>query len=288
MGLVQAYESCFSDHGLRTAQILLTHEDLADRERYLNDRSTLMTLISLGIVPIINENDTVVTDEIKFGDNDTLGALVANLVEADWLVILTDIDGLFDDDPRKNPGARLISKAHASDIQLESMAGGAGSTVGKGGMITKVRAARRAARSGADTFIVSGEIKNILLKLIDGQPIGTHLRADTTPITARKQWLANHIQVSGKIVIDTGAVQALRQNGKSLLPVGATAVEGDFERGAVVTCVAQDGTEIARGLINYGAKESRRIIGKSSADLGIILGYLGDPELIHRNNLVLM
>ena len=288
MGLVQVYESCFSQHGLRTAQILLTHDDLADRGRYLNARSTLMTLLNMGIVPIINENDTVVTDEIKFGDNDTLGALVANLVEADWLVILTDINGLFDDDPRKNPGARLISKAQSSDAQLERMAGGAGSTIGKGGMITKVLAARRAARSGADTFIVSGKIQNVLLKLLDGESIGTHLRANTNPITARKQWLANHIQIVGKIFVDTGAAQALRLNGKSLLPVGVTAIEGDFDRGAVVTCIAPDGTEVARGLVNYSATESRRIAGKSSADLETILGYLGESEIIHRDNLVLM
>lgn len=288
MGLVQVYESCFSELGLRTAQILLTHDDLADRGRYLNARSTLMTLLNFGIIPIINENDTVVTDEIKFGDNDTLGALVANLIEADWLVILTDIDGLFDDDPRKNPGARLISQTLSSDTQLESMAGGTGSAIGKGGMITKVLAARRAARSGADTFIVSGKIQDVLLKLLNGESIGTHLRADTNPIAARKQWLANHIQVGGKIFVDTGAAQALRLNGKSLLPVGVTAIEGDFERGAIVTCMAQDGTEIARGLINYSAAESRRIAGRSSTDLEAILGYLGDPEIIHRDNLVLM
>jgi len=288
MGLVQVYESCFSELGLRTAQILLTHDDLADRGRYLNARSTLITLLNLDIIPIINENDTVVTDEIKFGDNDTLGALVANLIEADWLVILTDIEGLFDHDPRNHPGARLISETRSSDTQLESMAGSAGSVIGKGGMITKVRAAKRAARSGADTFIVSGKIQNVLLKLLNGETVGTHLRADINPIAARKQWLANHIQVYGKIFVDSGAARALQLNGKSLLPVGVTAIEGNFERGAIVTCMAQDGTEIARGLVNYSAAESRRIAGKSSIDLEAILGYLGEPEIIHRDNLVLM
>lgn len=288
MGLVQVYESCFSQHGLKTAQILLTHEDLADRERYLNARSTLVTLLALGIIPIINENDTVVTDEIKFGDNDTLGALVTNLIEADWLIILTDIAGLFNEDPRKNPAAHLLPEARASDPCLEEIAGGSGSSLGKGGMLTKVQAAKRAARSGADTLIVFGQEPDVLLRLLNGESIGTHLRADTTPLAARKQWLANQVQVAGRILIDAGAATALRDNGKSLLPVGVTAVEGAFQRGSVVSCITPDGMEIARGLVNYSAVESRRIAGKSSTELEAVLGYLDETELIHRDNLVLI
>lgn len=288
MGLVQVYESCFGEHGLKTAQILLTHEDLADRARYLNSRSTLVTLLALGIIPIVNENDTVVTDEIKFGDNDTLGALVANLIEADYLIILTDIAGLFDGDPRKNPDSRLLPEARASDAQLEEIAGGSGSSIGKGGMLTKIQAAKRAARGGADTLIASGQEPDVLLKLLAGESIGTRLRADTTPLAARKQWLANHIQVAGRVVMDSGATTALKVNGKSLLPVGVTAVEGNFERGSVVSCLDPNGAEIARGLINYSSSESRRIAGKSSSELEAILGYLDESELIHRDNLVLI
>jgi len=288
MGLVEVYESSFREHGMRTAQVLLTHADLADRQRYLNARSTLLTLLALGVIPIINENDTVVTDEIRFGDNDTLGALVTNLIEADRLVILTDTDGLYSADPRKDPAATLVREGRASDPSLEEMAGGAGSAIGRGGMITKVVAAKRAARSGADTHIASGKEPDVLPRLAQGQSIGTLLRADTSPLAARKQWLADHVQVAGRIRIDAGAENALRLGGKSLLPIGVSAIEGQFERGAVVACLTPQGTEIARGLVNYGAAESRKIAGKASSEIEIILGYVDEPELIHRDNLVLL
>ena len=288
MGLVEVYESCFREHGMRTAQVLLTHADLADRQRYLNARSTLLTLLSLGVIPIINENDTVVTDEIRFGDNDTLGALVTNLIEANRLVILTDTDGLYNADPRKNPGADLVREARASDPSLEEMAGGAGSAIGRGGMITKVVAAKRAARSGADTVIVSGNVPDVLPRLIMDERIGTLLRAHATPLAARKQWLADHVQLGGRILIDAGAAEALKVGGKSLLPIGVASIEGNFERGAVVACVAPDGTEIARGLVNYGAHESRQIAGRASSDIETILGYVDEYELIHRDNLVVL
>ena len=286
MGLAQAYETCFTQYGLKTAQILLTHEDLTDRLRYLNARSTLTTLISLGVVPIINENDTVVTDEIKFGDNDTLGALVANLVEAEVLVILTDQAGLYTADPRKDASATLVAEHRADDPALESMAGGAGSRIAKGGMLTKVRAAQRAARSGAHTLIASGREADVLPRLAQGEPIGTLLLAGATPLAARKQWLADHLQLAGSLILDDGAVKAL-SSGRSLLPIGVTAVEGDFERGEAVACRTSDGREIARGLVNYSSPEARRIARKPSGEIEAILGYVDEPELIHRNNLVL-
>jgi glutamate 5-kinase len=288
MGLVQAYESCFRQHRMHAAQVLLTHADLTDRERYLNARSTLRTLLDLGIVPIINENDTVVTDEIKFGDNDTLAALVANLIEADVLVILTDQDGLHTADPRKHAGATLISVAQAGDAKLEIMAGGAGSHIGRGGMLTKILAAKRAARSGAHTVIASGNESDVLPRLLQGESIGTLLTASALALDARKQWLADHLQVSGRISLDAGAVRVLRNEGKSLLAVGVTQVEGEFQRGAVVAILDNDGCDIARGLINYSAAEARRIKGKSSKDIESILGYVDEPELIHRDNLVLL
>ncbi len=287
MGLAQTYETVFSRHGLGTAQILLTHEDLADRKRYLNARSTLTTLLQLGVVPIINENDTVVTDEIKFGDNDTLGALVANLIEAECLIILTDQAGLYTVDPRRDPGATLVSQARADDAGLESMAGGAGSGIARGGMITKVRAAQRAARSGAHTLIASGREPDALVRLAAGEDMGTLLYATATPLAARKQWLADHLQLAGSLILDEGAVRALA-SGKSLLPIGVVAVEGDFERGAAVACRAPDGREIARGLINYPGSEARRIARCPSAEIEGILGYVDEPELIHRDNLVLL
>jgi glutamate 5-kinase len=287
MGLVQAYESCFRGHGIRTAQVLLTHADLADRQRYLNARSTLRTLIGLGVLPVINENDTVVTDEIR-GDNDTLAALVANLIEADVLVILTDQQGLYTADPRKDPAATLVHEARAGEPQLEAMAGGAGSLVGRGGMLTKVLAAKAAARSGAHTVIASGHAADVLVRLGRGEATGTLLHADTAPLAARKTWLAAHVQVTGRLALDAGAVRALAAGGKSLLPIGVKAVEGEFERGAVVACVAPDGREIARGLVNYSAAESRRILGKPSGEIARILGYVDEPELIHRDNLVLL
>ena len=285
-GLVEAYEAAFGKHGLRTAQILLTHDDLADRKRYLNARSTLTTLLELGVVPIINENDTVITDEIKFGDNDTLGALVANLIEADALIILTDQKGLYTADPRKDPNATLIQEAAAGDESLEAMAGGAGSQVGTGGMITKVIAAKRAARSGAHTAIASGREIDPIIRLAAGEPVGTLLISQTQPLAARKQWLADHLQLAGRLVLDAGATEALRQ-GKSLLPIGVVSVEGEFERGAAVACIAPNGQEVARGLSNYGSGEARLIARKTTADIENILGYVDEPEIIHRDNLIL-
>jgi len=288
MGLVQCYETCFREHGLPTAQVLLTHADMADRRRYLNARSTLRTLIDMGVIPVINENDTVVTDEIKFGDNDTLGALVTNLVEADALIILTDQAGLFDADPRRHPQAKLIEHANAEDPRLEAIAGGAGSALGKGGMITKVLAAKRAARSGAHTVIASGREPDVLLRLARGERLGTLLSARTVPLAARKQWLADHLTVSGQLRLDAGAINALVRDGKSLLPIGVVEVSGTFERGEVVACTDQHGREVARGLVNYAASETRRIMRHPSGDIEGILGYIEEPELIHRDNLVLL
>jgi len=288
MGLVQAYEQAFAEHGLKTAQILLTHEDLADRRRYLNARSTLTTLIGLSVIAIINENDTVTTDEIKVGDNDTLGALVTNLIDADVLVLLTDQSGLYTADPRKDPGAKLVGEARAGDPALEAMAGGAGSTLGRGGMLTKVLAAKRAARSGASTVIASGREPGVLTRLAAGEAIGTALIAETQPLAARKQWLADHVQLAGRLTLDAGAVRALLREGKSLLPIGVVAVDGVFERGEVVGCFDADGRELARGLVNYGAAETARILRKPSSEIEPILGYVDEPELIHRDNLVLL
>jgi len=288
MGLAQIYETSFSAHGLRTAQVLLTHADLADRERYLNARSTLFTLLELGVVPIINENDTVVTDEIKFGDNDTLGALVANLIEADVLIILTDQKGLYSADPRQNANAHFIHEGRAGDPLLESMAGGAGSPIGRGGMLTKVLAAKRAAVSGAHTIIACGRENAVLTRLAAGEAIGTRLTAQTAQLTARKQWMADHLQTAGRVVLDVGAVQKVLKEGKSLLPVGVVAVHGEFGRGAVITCVSQDGLAIARGISNYASSEARRIMRRPSADILSILGFVEEAELIHRDNLVLL
>jgi glutamate 5-kinase len=288
MGLVQVWESCFSEYQRHTAQILLTHEDLSDRKRYLNARSTLTTLLDLGVVAIINENDTVATDEIRVGDNDTLGALVTNLIEADGLVILTDQSGLFTADPRHNPEATLVQEALAGDPKLEAMAGGAGSHLGRGGMLTKVTAAARAARSGAHTAIVSGREANVLTRLAQGELIGTQLLAGTQLLTARKQWLADHLQIRGELVIDQGAVRALCRDGKSLLPIGVVAVSGSFERGELVRCCDETGKEIARGLVNYNAADTARILRTPSDGIETALGYLDSEELIHRDNLVLV
>lgn len=288
MGLVQAWESSFDEHRRGTAQILLTHDDLSDRKRYLNARSTLRTLVGLGVVPVINENDTVVTDEIRFGDNDTLAALVANLVEADLLVILTDRDGMFDADPRHNPDAQLIHQARADDPALDAVAGGSGGALGRGGMQTKLRAARLAARSGAHTVIVGGRIERVLDRLRAGECLGTLLEPERCPLAARKQWLAGHLQTRGVLTLDAGAVNALERGHKSLLPVGVKAVEGGFRRGEMVLCVAQDGREVARGLVNYSAAEARKICGQPSERVEELLGYLGEPELVHRDNLVLV
>ena len=288
MGLAQAYASGFSQHGLQTAQVLLTHEDLSNRKRYLNARSTLTTLLKLNVIPIINENDTVATDEIRFGDNDTLAALVTNLVEADILVILTDQAGLFTSDPRKNPDAKLLSKVHAGDPMLEKMAGGVGSSISRGGMQTKVIAAKRAVRSGADTIIASGHENNVLIRLSRDEMIGTRFLAKIPVLAARKQWLADYLQVRGYVVLDKGAVKALSTDGKSLLPIGVISVDGEFERGEAVSCVDEECREIARGLINYSAVETQKILKRTSSEIEAILGYVDEPELIHRNNLVLL
>ncbi len=288
MGLVQAYESCFRNFGLHTAQILLTHDDLSDRTRYLNARSTVRTLIRLGAIPVINENDTVAIDEIRFGDNDTLAALVTNLIEAHVLVILTDQPGLHTKDPRRHADAELIPKADANDPALETMAGGIGSHLGSGGMLTKVRAAKRAARSGAHTVIVSGAEPNVLDRLAAGESIGTELRANAMTLAARKQWLADHLQVRGRVKLDDGAVNALISGNKSLLPIGVVEVFGSFERGEVVSCINQAGNEVARGLANYNATETAKILRTPSAQIEARLGYVDEPELIHRDNLVLL
>jgi glutamate 5-kinase len=287
MGMAQVYESCFRDHGLPTALVLLTHEDLADRRRYLNARSTLLTLLRLGVVPIINENDTVVTDEIKVGDNDTLGSLVTNLIDADLLVILTDQEGLFTADPRRDPQARLLAEVTAGDPALETMAGGAGSAIGKGGMITKVLAARRAAGSGAHTIIASGRMPDVLARLAAGEDVGTRFVATMPRLASRKQWLADHLQLRGSVTLDAGAARALSEGGKSLLAIGVVDVSGEFVRGEVVACRDADGREIARGLINYSSAETRLIMRRPSSEIESILGFTEEPELIHRDNLIL-
>lgn len=288
MGLAQIYETSFRAHNIRTAQVLLTHADLADRERYLNARSTLFALLDLGVVPIINENDTVVTDEIKFGDNDTLGALVTNLIEGDALIILTDQRGLYTADPRKNPNAQFVHEAKAGDPSLEAMAGGAGSGIGSGGMLTKILAAKRASTSGAHTIIAWGREDNVLTRLAAGEAIGTQLVAQTALLTARKQWMADHLKTAGRVVLDDGAVKKLVQEGKSLLPIGVTEVGGEFGRGDVITCLDGSGKAIARGISNYSSPEARRIMRRPSGEILQILGYEDGPELIHRDNLVLL
>jgi glutamate 5-kinase len=287
MGLVQMYETKLRENGIGSAQVLLTHADLADRERYLNARSTLLTLLQLGVVPVINENDTVVNDEIKFGDNDTLGALVANLVEADALVILTDQKGLYTADPRKDPAASFVSEGKAGDAALEVMAGGAGSSIGSGGMITKILAAKRAARSGASTVIAWGREPRALIRLAQGESIGTLLVAQTQKLQARKQWMADHLQMRGSVTVDAGAASKVRDEGKSLLPIGMTRVDGEFSRGDVIAVRDADGAEIARGLANYSSSEARLICRKASSEFEKLLGYTGEPEMLHRTNLVL-
>lgn len=288
MGLAQIYETSFRAHGIGTAQVLLTHADLADRERYLNARSTLFTLLRLGVVPIINENDTVVTDEIKFGDNDTLGALVANLIEGDALIILTDQKGLYTSDPRRDPDAEFVHEAKAGDPALEAMAGGAGSSIGRGGMLTKVLAAKRAATSGAHTVIAWGREDNVLSRLAEGEAIGTQLTAQTAQLTARKQWMADHLQTAGRVVLDAGAVQKVAHEGKSLLPIGVVEVKGEFGRGDVITCVDPEQRSVARGISNYSSSEARRIMRHASSEIEAILGFVEEVELIHRDNLVLL
>ncbi len=288
MGLVQAYESNFQQHGIHTAQVLLTHDDLSDRQRYLNARNTLRALLEFGVLPVVNENDTVVTDEICFGDNDTLAALVANLVEADALIILTDQAGLFDRDPRRHADARLLHEARAGDESLDEMVGGSAGELGRGGMLTKLRAARLAARSGAGTVIAFGREPRVLERIADGERLGTLLLPEQEAQAARKQWLAGHLQLRGTLHLDAGAVKVLCESGRSLLPVGVVAVEGDFQRGEAVACVDEAGREIARGLVNYSARDARKIIGRPSRELAAILGHVDEPEMIHRDNLVLV
>jgi glutamate 5-kinase len=288
MGLAQMYETRLAAHGMRSAQVLLTHADLADRERYLNARSTLLTLLGLEVIPVINENDTVVNDEIKVGDNDTLGALVANLVDADAYVILTDQRGLYAADPRKDPSARFVDRARAGDPALEAMAGGAGSAIGRGGMLTKVLAAKRAAGSGTSTVIASGRERDVLLRLAAGESIGTELVAGTAKQAARKQWMLDHLQLRGDVVVDDGAAAKLRDEGKSLLPIGITEVHGEFVRGDVIAVRSAAGEELARGLANYSSAEARLIARKPSSQIEALLGYANEPEMIHRTNLVLV
>ena len=287
MGLAQMYETKLRENGLGSAQVLLTHADLADRERYLNARSTLLTLLTHGVLPVINENDTVVNDEIKFGDNDTLGALVANLVEADALIILTDQKGLYTADPRRDPTATFVHEARAGDAKLEEMAGGAGSSIGKGGMITKILAAKRAAGSGASTVIAWGREPDALVRLTQGEAIGTLLVAQTQKQQARKQWMADHLQLRGSVTIDDGAVSKLKGDGSSLLPIGMTGVDGDFSRGEVIAILDGQGQEVARGLANYAAAEARLLCRKPSSQMSELLGYAAEPEMVHRDNLVL-
>ncbi len=286
MGLIQAYESCFKRHGYHSAQILITHEDLSNRQRYLNTRSTLLSLLKLGAIPVVNENDTTATDEIRFGDNDTLAAMVANLIDADVLVILTDQDGLFDKDPRQNPDAQLIREASACDEELVSFAGGAASSLSRGGMKTKVLAAQRAARSGTHTVIASGHADKPILALAKGEATGTLLTAPTSGASARKQWIANRLNPKGTLHLDQGASHAISSGGRSLLPIGVTQVEGNFNRGDLLRCLDSKGKEIARGLSNYSAEDTRAIAGAPSEEIEALLGYRNEPELIHRDNLI--
>ena len=287
MGLAQIYESKLREHGMGSAQVLLTHGDLADRERYLNARSTMLTLLSHRVIPVINENDTVVNDEIKFGDNDTLGALVANLVDADALVILTDQRGLYSADPRKDPAARFIEEARAGAPELEQMAGGAGSSIGRGGMLTKILAAKRAAGSGASTVIAYGRERDVLVRLVAGESIGTALIASTPKLAARKLWMVDHLQLRGAVTVDDGAARKVRDEGKSLLPIGVTGVQGEFHRGDVIAVRSPGGIELARGLANYGSSEARLIARRPSSEFEKLLGFTAEAEMIHRDNMVL-
>jgi len=288
MGLVQAYQAHFQRYGYQAAQVLLTHEDLSDRKRYLNARSTLRTLLQLGVIPVVNENDTVATDEIRFGDNDTLAGLVANLIEADLFVILTDQAGLFERDPRQYPDAPLIREAAVNDPRLTGYAAGSGGQLGRGGMATKLIGAKRAARSGTATIIAPGREPGVLTRIAAGEQLGTLLHPISEPMAARKQWIAGHLHARGALWLDQGAAQVIRQHGRSLLPVGVTGVEGNFRRGEVVRCFAPDGQEIARGLVNYDANEAERIKGQPSEAIAALLGYVDDTEIVHRDNLVLL
>ena len=288
MGLVKAWESCFQRRDLHTAQVLLTHDDLANRKRYLNARSTLRALIGMGVIPVVNENDAVANEELRFGDNDTLAAMVANLVEADLLVLLTDQEGLYEADPRSNPDAKLIGEAACDDPVLDDMAGGSKGALGSGGMATKLRAARLAARSGAATLIASGRKDLVLAQLAQGNDFGTLLHPTQAPEAARKRWLAGQMQARGVLSLDAGAVRVLKGSGSSLLAVGVTAVMGEFRRGELISCVDPEGTEVARGLVNYSSEEAVQILGKPSDQFASILGYVDEEELIHRDNLVVI
>ena len=288
MGLSQTWQSAFAEHGIETAQVLLTHADLSNRQRYLNARGALNSMMSLGVIPVVNENDCVVTDEIRFGDNDTLGALVANLVEADALILLTDQDGLYTADPRKHPDAQLVDQRKASDLTLDAMAGEGKGKLGRGGMFTKLRAARLAARSGARTVIVGGRIEKVVERLYRGEPLGTLLLPDEERTVARKRWLAGHLQMKGRLTLDEGAVSALRQSGSSLLPVGVRGVEGEFQRGEMVVCVDDQGREVARGLVNYSSEDVAKVLGRPSGQMASVLGFTGESELVHRDNMVLV
>ena len=287
MGLVNVHEQAFAAHGLHTAQVLLTHEDLADRKRYLNARSTITALLKHSVIPIINENDTVTTDEIRFGDNDTLGALVANLIDAQLLVLLTDQQGLYTADPRRDPDAQFISVGRADDLKYEAMAGGTGTGISRGGMLTKILAARRAANTGIHTVIASGYEANVLHRLLGGEAIGTLLYAPEASLAKRKSWLADHLQLRGKLTLDAGATRALLHGGRSLLPIGVIAVAGEFDRGDAVGCIDESGRELARGLANYSSNETLRIMRKPSSEIESVLGYVDEDELIHRDNLVI-
>ena len=287
MGLVQTYEQAFQQFDLHTAQVLVDHDDLSNRERYLNARSTLKTLLSLNVIPVVNENDTVVTDEIRFGDNDTLAAMVANLIDADVLVLLTDQDGLYTADPRKNSNATLIDNVPAGDTRLDAMVSGGGK-LGRGGMVTKLRAARLAARSGTDTVIVGGQTDAVILKLAQGEMLGSLLLAEQKPEAARKRWLAGQLQLRGELLLDDGAVKVLKQSGRSLLPIGIQKVSGEFQRGDLVVCKNAQGDEVARGLVNYNYLDAAKIIGQPSQKIAALLGYDNEPEMIHRDNLVLV
>ena len=286
-GLVEAYARAFQRHGLNTGQVLLTHDDLANRERYLNARATLTTLLDLGVIPIVNENDSVATDEIKLGDNDTLAGLVANLLAADALVLLTDRDGLREADPRLCPDAPLVPEAAAADPRLDAMAGGGSGRLGRGGMVTKLAAARLAALSGTSTVIADGNAPDVLSRTARGEAAGTLLTADVAPLDARKRWLASQLRAKGDLIVDDGAVRAIVDGGMSVLPAGVTTAQGTFRRGDMLRVLDQRGAEVAKGLANYDASETKRLLGRKSAEIESILGYANEPELVHRDNLVL-
>ena len=283
--LIRSYEEALAPQGITTALVLLSHADILARDRYLNARGTLGRLIDLGVIPVVNENDSVVTDEIRLGDNDTLAALVANLIDADVLLVLTDQDGLCDANPRENPDAAVISAAEVDDPRLDTMVG-EGGQFGRGGMVTKLNAARLAARSGAVTVIANGRVPEVIPKVAAGEQLGTLLSTRHRPQSARKQWLASLLHIQGRLVLDAGAAAVVAAGDKSLLPVGVISVEGDFVRGDLVACVDVDGRQIARGLVNYSAEEALQLQGKSSKEIPVILGYGGDAEIIHRDNMV--